>query len=248
MKNVVAYLRVSTKEQAGEDKFGLDSQREQITAYCAENDMVVIEWLTDEVSGVKEDRPQFDKILYGEISNPPVEAVVVAKSDRIAREIKLYFFYQQVLARKGISLISIAEDFGEMGSFASVLQAFVIFAAEQERMNITKRTGAGRGVKARQGGYAGGRAPYGYKISNGGMVIDIYEAAVVRRIFELREDGGTLHSISLQLSSERIKTRSGNVFAISTIKSILSNKKTYEGMYKYGENAWVQGKHEAILK
>lgn len=248
MKNVVAYLRVSTKEQAGEDKFGLDSQREQITAYCAENDMNVIEWLVDEISGVKEDRPQFDKILYGEIANPPVEAVVVAKSDRIAREIKLYFFYQQVLARKGISLISISEDFGEMGAFASVLQAFVLFAAEQERANIMKRTSAGRGVKARQGGYAGGRAAYGYKIVNGEMAVDIEEAAAVRRIFELKEDGGTLIGIANQLAAEGFKTRAGNLFIFSTVKSILGNRRTYEGMYKYGDNAWVQGKHEAILK
>lgn len=35
-----------------------------------------------------------------------------------------------------------------------------MFVAEQERINITKRTSVGRIVKATQGGYAGGQAPY----------------------------------------------------------------------------------------
>ena len=39
MKNVIAYIRVSTDGQCGEDKFGLDVQREQIIEYCAKNDM-----------------------------------------------------------------------------------------------------------------------------------------------------------------------------------------------------------------
>jgi len=43
-----------------------------------------------------------------------------------------------------------------MGAFAGILEAFVMFAAEQERANITRRTSAGRAVKAVKGGYAGG--------------------------------------------------------------------------------------------
>ncbi len=35
MKNVVAYIRVSTDGQLGDDKFGLEAQREQIIEYCA---------------------------------------------------------------------------------------------------------------------------------------------------------------------------------------------------------------------
>lgn len=44
MKNVVAYIRVSTDGQTGEDKFGLDVQREQIEEYCRKNDMNIVRW------------------------------------------------------------------------------------------------------------------------------------------------------------------------------------------------------------
>ena len=36
MKNVVAYIRVSTDGQVGEDKFGLEAQRQQILDYFVE--------------------------------------------------------------------------------------------------------------------------------------------------------------------------------------------------------------------
>ena len=42
--NVVAYIRVSTDGQVGEDKFGLESQREQIIDYCRRNDMNIVKW------------------------------------------------------------------------------------------------------------------------------------------------------------------------------------------------------------
>lgn len=44
------------------------------------------------------------------------------------------------------------------------------------------------------------------------------------------------------------QTRSGKRFQVSTIKSILSNRPLYEGMYKYGDMNWVKGVHEPILK
>lgn len=42
MKNVVAYIRVSTDGQLGDDKFGLEAQREQIIDYCRRNDMNIL--------------------------------------------------------------------------------------------------------------------------------------------------------------------------------------------------------------
>lgn len=250
MKNVVAYCRVSTDVQAGDDRFGIDSQKEQIMSYCARNDMQISEWYIDEgESGAKESRPQLDELLYGEMSNPPVEAVVVAKNDRIAREIKLYFYYKQVLYKKGIELVSVTEDFGEMGAFSGILEAFVMFAAEQERINITKRTSGGRKIKAARGGYAGGRAPYGYSISDGGLVVNEGEAAVVRFIYSEKDSGnGTILGIIDTLKAAGHKSRNGKDFAISTVQGILNNENTYRGFYRYGKDGkWVAGQHEAIL-
>jgi len=249
MKNVVAYCRVSTDAQAGEDRFGIEAQKEQIMMYCAKNDMQISEWFIDEgESGAKMSRPALDRLLFGEVTNPPVEGVVVAKTDRISREITDYYYYKMILRNKNIELYSVAEDFGTLGVFKEILEMFTITVAKLERENITKRTSSGRQVKAAKGGYAGGRPPYGYQVVDRQLVVLPKEAEVVREIFRMRRDGATLQEIVDALNAKGAKNKSGGKFSISTVQVILGNENLYRGMYKYGKSSeWVQGQHEPIL-
>lgn len=249
MKNVVAYIRVSTDGQCGDDKFGLDVQRETIQAYCDKNDMTIVRWFMDEGESGAKERPGFDEIVYGEVSNPPYEAVIVAKSDRVARDINIYYYYKMLLTKKNIKLISIAEDFGQFGVFANMLEAFTLCVAEMERDNINKRTSGGRKVKAARGGYSGGRPPYGYTPLNGRLEIVPEEAEVVRYVIESKRGGKTYQQICDVLNAQGKTNRSGSKFSISTLQVILDNEPLYRGMYRYGKDAeWVEGEHEPILK
>lgn len=248
MKRVAGYIRVSTDGQVGEDKFGLDAQREEILGYCEKNDMEVIKWFSDEGESGAKERPGFDEIIYGEVMNPPIEAIVVAKSDRVARDINVYYYYKMMLDKKDIKLISVAEDFGQLGVFANMLEAFTLCVAEMERQNITKRMSGGRQQKAKRGGYAGGKAPMGYSVDDGKLVINEEEAEVVRYIFHRKHNGQSMRSTVDALNKNGYKTRSGKPFVISTVQSIWNNEKTYQGYYKYGkEGKWVKGEHEPIL-
>lgn len=131
--------------------------------------------------------------------------------------------------------------------FTNVLEAFTLCVAEMERNNITKRTSGGRSVKAKNGGYSGGRVPFGYKAMNGQMVIDADTANIVREIFLLRGKGKTMGGICEILNNEGKTNKSGTKFSISTVQVILGNERTYRGEYKYGNGDWVKGDHEAIL-
>lgn len=251
MKNVVAYCRVSTDGQAQEDKFGIESQKEQIMAYCAKNDMQISDWFIDEgVSGVKEERPEFDRLLFSEtaVENPPIEAVIVAKNDRVARDINVYFYYKMLLKKKNVQLVSISEDFGQFGVFSNMLEAFTLCVAEMERENITKRTSSGRRVKASKGGYSGGRPPYGYITKDGQLVVVPEQAEIVKRIFDMKDNGSTYKTICDTFNAEGLSNRSGTKFSISTVQTIWENRKTYEGYYRYGKDGeWVKGEHEPII-
>jgi len=247
--NVIGYVRVSTDGQCGEDKFGLRVQQEQIEAYCSEHDMTIVKWFKDEGESGAKERPGFDEIIYGEISNPPYEAVIVAKSDRVARDINIYYYYKMMLLKKDVKLISIAEDFEAFGVFAPMLEAFTLCVADMERQNINKRTSSGRKAKAKTGGYSGGRAPMGYKVQNKELVINEDEAPVVIGAFELRDTNHTLLDIVDILNKEGYSTRNGKPFVLSTVQSIINNRKTYEGFYKYGKDGdWVKGQHTPLLK
>lgn len=250
MKQVVAYVRVSTEGQTGEDKYGIEAQKKDIINYCKNNEMEIVDWFIDNISGVKEERPEMDRLLFGEdIKNPPYETVVVAKSDRVARDIEIYFYYKMLLRKKNVELVSVSEDFGKMGVFKEILEAFTLTVAKLERDNINKRTSSGRAVKASKGGYSGGAVPFGYVANKGNLEVNEKLRSVVIKIFEMRENGETLSGICDYVNSLGIKTNRGGRFNTSTIQMIVNNKKTYQGFYKYGKNGeWVQGLHEAILK
>ena len=250
-KNAVGYIRVSTDGQVGEDKYGIDSQKQSILLYANKNGYNVVKWFIEEgVSGAEDKRPQLDKILYSDdVSNPPFEVVIVSKSDRIARDIKLYFYYLYTLEKKNIKLLSVSEKFDDDNGLGGVYRSLILFVAEQERKNIAIRTSSGRRTKARAGGYSGGRSPYGYKVEKGQLVINESEVPIVKAVFEGLEQGKTLWQIADGLTESGFTTRKGTPFRESHIRSIRDNRPFYEGLYKYGKDMnWVKGIHTPILE
>jgi DNA invertase Pin-like site-specific DNA recombinase len=249
-KNAIGYIRVSTEQQANDDKYGIDVQKQAILLYANSNGYNIVEWKIDEISGAKDDRPALNEILYGDnVSNPPFEAVIVFKNDRLARDTKLYFYYLYSLEKRNIKLLSTKEEFAEGSDFANIYRALLQFVAEQERKNIALRTSKGRSIKAQCGGYSGGRCPYGYKVENGRLIINDKEKPIVEYVFAEKAKGVPMMTIADNLTELGYKTRKGTKFHTKTVSSILSNKPLYEGMYKYGKDMnWVKGVHEPILK
>lgn len=248
-KNAIGYIRVSTEQQAGYDKYGIEAQKQAILLYANDNGYNIVDWKIDEASGATDERPAFNDILFGEnITNPPYEAVIIFKNDRLARETKLYFYYLYMLEKKNIKLLSTKEEFQEGSDFANIYRALLQFVAEQERKNIAMRTSKGRIVKAQYGGYSGGRCPYGYKVSDGRLVINEDERPIVEYIFAQHDAKKPMLTIAEDLNDMGYRTRKGTRFQNTSIRSIVSNRKLYEGMYKYGKDMnWVKGIHEPIL-
>lgn len=243
----IGYVRVSTMEQL--DKFGVEAQKEAISKYAKEHGYEIERFLVDSVSGVMEERREWNVIMAESIiTNPPFEAIITFKSDRVARDIRLYYYYFYQLEKRNIKLISVQEDFEAMGEFADVIRTMMLFVAEQERKNIKIRTSAGRGTKASIGGFAGGRVPYGYTNVKSELWIVPEEAEVVRRIFALRSEGKSMDKIAQELNADNCQTKNGGAWYASTIKAILANKKLYQGYYRYGnQKDWVKGKQKPIL-
>jgi DNA invertase Pin-like site-specific DNA recombinase len=249
LRNAVGYIRVSTTEQAKDDRYGIDVQKSAILEYANENGYGIVDWKVDEVSGAKDDRPALNEILYGEITNPPYEAVIIFKNDRLARDTKLYFYYLYTLEKKNIKLLSTREEFAEGSEFANIYRALLQFVAEQERKNIALRTSKGRSIKAACGGYSGGRCPYGYRVEGGRLVINEDERPIVEYVFKRLGEGVPMLTIAGELDDLGYRTRKGTKFQNTSVRSIASNELLYRGMYKYGKDMnWVQGVHEPILK
>lgn len=247
-KNAIGYIRVSTEQQGEDDCYGEDLQKKEILMYANENGYNIVDWKVDEVSGTSDDRPALNEVLYN-ATNPPIEAVIIFKSDRLARDTKLYFYYLYTLEKRNIKLISCHENFSEGSEFANIYRALILFVAEQERRNIALRTSKGRSLKAQCGGYSGGRCPYGYKVVGGNLEINEAEKPIVEYIFKRHAEGIPMLTISEELNDLGYRTRKGTRFQNTSVRSIVSNENLYRGLYRYGKTMnWVQGVHEAILK
>lgn len=252
MKKAIAYIRVSTEEQAAQDRYGSKIQKEAIHKWADKNGYIIVKDVQEKMSGAKE-RPLMNEIVFGEdTTNPPIDAVIVFKNDRIARDMKLYFYYEYVLNKKGIQLLCVQDDFlnGADSSVATLYKAMMQFVAEQERKNITIRTSSGRLAKARQGGYAGGNTPFGYTAKNKKLIVDQRESKIVKLIFECKEERGmnTKEVLDhIKMVHPEMVGRNGSELSYFTVRSILANKPVYQGLYKYGNMGYIKGEHEAIL-
>lgn len=247
-KTAIAYIRVSTDGQAQDDKFGRDAQRMAILDYADRNGYVITRWY-EEIGCGAEERPILENICYGDdVQNPPVQTLIVYKQDRVARDTELFFVYTYFLKKKGIDIVSVVDNVDREDPMWAIRMALVQMIAEQERKNITIRTMAGRNVKAQNGGYCGGKAPYGYYVSNGELLVNEEEAEIVRLVFKWKAEGLGLRKTASALDELGYKARNGKPFSFNTVYSILGNEKTYKGYYKFGDNDWTKGKHEAILE
>lgn len=248
MEQAIGYIRVSTEEQSADDKYGIEVQKQAIQSYAGDNGYEIVDWLTDTISGAKDNRPELDKILYQPDQLPHHDAVIVFKNDRVARDTKLYFYYFYTLEKRNVALLSTEEHFTEGDDFANIYRSLLMFVAEQERKNIALRTSKGRSLKAQCGGYSGGNKPYGYYVVDGILMQNPQERPIVEIAFREHDiNHATLADICEILYNKGYLTRKGKRFQPSTIRGILSNRKFYEGKYKYGDMGWVQGVHAPIL-
>ncbi|AND39607.1 recombinase family protein [Cytobacillus oceanisediminis] len=229
MVKVVGYIRVSTSEQASEDKFGLPVQREELESYCRAKGYDLLDVYVDEgISGSTLDRPELNRMLS---AAKDFAKVIVPKYDRISRDLYGQLFIEKELAVKGVELESVREPFNgstpEMALMRQMMGAF----AEFEKQRIAQRLATAREYKRKQGGFAGGRAPLGYTAEKGSKRLHINADKVdtVRRLFALRAEGLSLQSVADRLNDEGHTTQDGKHFTQMQVKRALDREDLYLG-------------------
>mgnify|MGYP001160725052 FL=1 len=244
------YLRVSTEAQTGPDRFGLAAQLEAINTYAAQQGFDIVATFEDPgISGATLDRPGLQAMISA-ASRGEFEAVIVAKMDRIARDLMAQLWIEKELLKHSVEIISAAEQFRGQDP-ANVLFRQIIGAfAEFEKSRITERMSGGRKQKAQGGGYAGGGAAIGYTSTRGAKVLELNQdkAATVQRVFEIHQasPGYSLRQIAAQLNQEGHTTAQDKPFQAVQVKRILDREALYSGQYLYA-GIEAQGQHQAII-
>ena len=248
-KNAYVYTRVSTPEQALEG-YSIDEQDRKCRAAIESKGLTYAGTFSDPgVSGRTMNRNGLQQMITA-IKAGKVDAVVIYKLDRLSRKQRdTMAIIEDVFLANDVTLVSLNETLDTSTPWGRAMIGILSSFNQMESENIQVRTAMGREAKAKEGGYAGGKPPIGYRADNGNLVIVPEEAEIVRLVFKLRRECDmTLMEIADELNKRGYKTKKGYAFRHSAIQVILKNEEIYRGNYQYGKENKQIGQHEAILK
>jgi site-specific DNA recombinase len=232
MKKIIAYCRVSTDNQKEEGTIEL--QVEAIKDYCKSRDLELVEIFKDEgISGGLENRPALADLFSFLEEVKDIDAVVIFKLDRLARDLYIQEHIIKKLEALNVGLISTKEpNLASDDPMRKAFRQFMGIVAELEKSFITMRLSGGRINKAKKGRYAGGGVAIGYKSEGKELVISGEEAEIVKNIYKLRRSRKGLREIARTLNENNIPTARGGKWYAGTVKYILENP-IYKGVLEY---------------
>ena len=271
-KKCVLYPRVSTEMQV--DGFSLDGQKSSLRRFADREEMEIVNIYEDAGKSGKsiEGRPAFKQMLLDIENGLEIDYILVYKLSRFGRNAADILNSLEHIQAFGVNLICIEEGIDSSQTSGKLLISVLSAVAEIERENIIEQTMNGRKEKARQGGWNGGFAPYGYFLKDKQLFIQEDEAEAVRIIFDKYLNGNMgFHKIANYLNLQGIQKVQRNNGTLSLwgthfIRMIIDNP-VYCGKISYGrrvrekvkgsKNEYKQvpqedyiiaeGQHEAII-
>ncbi len=218
----VAYLRVSTEDQ----QLGPEAQRAAIERWATAKGVVVASWHVDQgVSGGAEldKRPGLQTALDA-VKEGTAGLLVVAKRDRLARDVVLAALIERLAQKEGAKVVSAAGEGGDdIDDPSSMLMRRIVDAfAEYERALIRSRTRAALAVKKKRGERVG-TVPFGFHLAADGVALeqDEQEQAVIARARVLRSGGVSVRGVVAKLAAEGIVGRSGRPLCKAAVENVL---------------------------
>ncbi|MEP7353991.1 MAG: recombinase family protein [Acidobacteriota bacterium] len=219
---VVGYVRVSTDRQA-EQGVSLEAQEAKVRAMATVQGAELLEVIVDGGESAKSlNRPGLQRLM-GMVNAGKVQAIIVAKLDRLTRSVKDLCGLLELLEKRKVALISVAESL-DTGSAAGRLVITIMGAVSQwEREAIGERTRDALRHKQTKGERVG-NIRYGYKLIPETKLLepDPREQDAVEQIRRLRMAGATLRGIAVQLNATGYRTRRGTAWRLESVARVIN--------------------------
>lgn len=231
----IAYYRYSSHAQ---NETSIEQQRTEAERYANAHGFRIIKEYADEaLSGTSDDRPQF-QLMLSEVGRIRPAALIVWKTDRIARNRIDSALAKKTIRDAGCTLHYVAEaipqESPEGALFEGILESMAEFYSKQLRQNIDR----GMRYNAENCLYNGhptlGYKPEEGKKANKKILINPDTAPIVQRIFADYAGGKPLQVIVNELNNDGLVTVQGKKFTVNSLRHILHNE-AYIGTYKHGD-------------
>jgi site-specific DNA recombinase len=219
----IAYVRVSTSDQ----HLGPEAQRAAIDAWANRAGVLVISWHVDHgVSGGSDldDRPGLVAAL-AELSIHGAGVLVVAKRDRLARDVYIAATIERAVARGGARVVGADGTANGDTPADAFMRSILDAAAAYERALIRARTKAALTVKKARG-ESTGTPPYGFRVGPDGKKLepDPQEQAILHELRAVRASGTPYRAVIRYATSRGLLGRTGRPFTLRAMFAMVSCK------------------------
>ena len=228
-KRVCAYVRVSSEKDAQMES--LDNQQAYFKRkYEKDESCEFVGIFSDSgISGTKEKRPEFQRML-SMCRAGKIDLIHTKSVSRFARNTVTVLSVSREMKERGIDIYFEEQNINTLSSegellltlLASFAQAEATDMSENQKWAIQKKFESGEAMinTNRFMGYD--------KDEEGNLVINEAEAKTVRMIFQRYLDGLGSYRIAKELNRMRIPTITGSTWHESTVRGMLKNEK-YKG-------------------
>ena len=195
-----------------------------ITQWAERSGVVVVAWHSDAgVSGAADlaHRPALGA-AFNDLANWRAGALVVARRDRLARDVVVAASIERAAVQHGARVVS-ADGVGNGDTPADEFMRTILDgAAAYERALIRSRTRAALRARRAKGERAG-NVPWGYNATlEGKLLAHEPERAVSTRVLALHQTGNTMRGIVKALGDEGLVSRTGQPLQLTQVARILS--------------------------
>jgi len=137
---------------------------------------------------------------------------------------------EDIFLDNGCDFVSMQESFDTSTAFGCAIIGILSAFAQLERENIKERTAMGQAARVSEGKFSGSRQPLDYDFASGGndLIVNSYEAEIVRKIFSSFLSDKSIISIATEMS----ELYGNNIrrWNNTTVRRI-SNNTTYIGLF-----------------
>lgn len=221
---VVAYIRVSTEEQADHGQ-SLDVQRAKVTAYAALYDLDLVEIIEDAGESGKTLHRDGLQHALALLERGEVQGLLVAKLDRLTRSVGDWqtLITDHFGEKAGKQLFSVADCVDTRTAAGRLVLNVLLSVAQWEREVISERTRDTLRYKISQSQRVG-KIRFGFDLSANGktLVPNALEQQALAVMRQLRQQGQSYRDIAAELNARGVATKGGKPWVHTTIKGLLA--------------------------
>lgn len=210
--NVGIYIRLSRED---EDKTleseSITNQKSLLLQYVKENKLRLYDiYVDDGYTGTNFDRPEF-KRLINDIELKRVNMVITKDMSRLGRDyIGTGELVEKYFPEHGVRYIAVTDNIDTyLDSTNNDIAPFKAIMNDFYAKDISKKIRSSLKAKMKEGKFVGGRTPFGYDKdpnNKNHLVINIEQARVVKRIYDMAFNGLTYYKIADILTKEKVKS------------------------------------------